>query len=256
MKIGILQADSVRPEFVEEFGNYPGMIQLLLESSDSFALKDKPKDKLNGEVKGNLSTASKLEFVTYNVAEQEYPEVIDECDGYVITGSAASVYDDVPWIHRLREFVVKLHETRTKTVGICFGHQMIALALEGKAEPAPEGWGVGVHDSAVTLTKPFMSPELERISLLYSHRDQVIQLPPGAELLATHNFCPNSMFVIGSHMFAFQGHPEFVKEYSCALMNLRRQMVGEDKYLKGIASLDRELDSATIGRWILNFFAG
>jgi len=247
MKIGILQADSVKPQFREEFGNYPGMIQLLLESSHD--------SKLEAELQSDPSANSKLEFTIYNVVEGEYPSVMDECDGYVITGSASSVYDDEPWIHRLRDFVVSLHETKTKTVGICFGHQMIALALNGKAEPSPAGWGIGIHDSAVTMTKRFMAPELEKISLLYSHRDQVIDLPPGAELLATHDFCPNSMFVIGSHMFAFQGHPEFVKGYSNALMNFRRQMVGEDKYQKGIESLSRELDSPTIGRWILNFLA-
>ena len=53
MKIGILQADSVRPEFREEFGNYPGMIQLLLEAS---------RDEDEG-----------LTFMTYDVVQGEYP---------------------------------------------------------------------------------------------------------------------------------------------------------------------------------------
>jgi GMP synthase-like glutamine amidotransferase len=235
MKIGILQADSVRPEFREEFGNYPGMIQLLLESSKVPGLE--------------------LEFITYNVVELEYPNELSECDGYVITGSAASVYDNEPWINELKQFVVRLHETRTKTIGICFGHQMIALALSGIAEPSDAGWGIGVHESSVVSKKPFMTPKLERFSLLYSHRDQVMTLPKGAELLATHDFCPNAMFVIDAHMFAFQGHPEFVKEYSNTLMNFRRDMVGENKYVEGVASLNRELSSQTIGRWILNFLA-
>ena len=235
MKIGILQADSVRPEFRDEFGNYPGMIQLLLEASSD-----------NGTA---------LEFITYNVVVGEYPEDLDDCDGYVITGSASSVYDDEPWIHELRRFVVRLYETRTKTVGICFGHQMIALALDGIAKGSAAGWGIGIHQSSIVAKKQFMSPPLESISLLYSHRDQVFQLPSGAELLASHDFCPNSMFVIGSHMFAFQGHPEFVKGYSEALMNFRRHMVGEKKYQEGIHSLQLDLDSEVIGRWMLNFIA-
>jgi len=243
MKIGILQADSVRPEFRAEFGNYPGMIQCLLESA------------LDAELQDNKNSDLRLDFVTYNVVEEEYPAVINECHGYIITGSASSVYDDQPWIHQLRAFVVKLHQTRTKTVGICFGHQMIALALEGKAALSSKGWEVGLHHSDVTRTRSFMSPPLEQISLLYSHRDQVLALPPGAELLATHDFCPNAMFVIGTHMFAFQGHPEFVKGYSSALMNFRRQMIGEGTYQDGMASLACNPDNTTIGRWILNFLA-
>jgi len=152
MKIGILQADSVRPEFREEFGNYPGMIQLLLEAS---------RDEDEG-----------LTFMTYDVVQGEYPDELTACDGYVITGSASSVYDDEPWIHELRKFVVRLHKTRTKTVGICFGHQMIALALEGVAGAADQGWEVGIHESTVVAAKPFMSPALDKVSLLYSHRDQ------------------------------------------------------------------------------------
>ena len=235
MKIGILQADSVRPEFREEFGNYPDMIQMSLQSANESRLE--------------------LEFITYNVVEHEFPTVVSECDGYVITGSASSVYDNEPWIHELSRFVVTLHETKTKTVGICFGHQMIALALSGIAEASDAGWGIGIHESTVISSKPFMTPKLENFSLLYSHRDQVTTLPKGAELLATHDFCPNSMFVIGSHLFAFQGHPEFVKAYSNALMNFRRKMVGEDKYLEGIASLSQEPSSQTISRWMLNFLA-
>ncbi len=235
MKIGILQADSVRPEFREEFGNYPDMIQLLLEASS-----DEEED---------------LTFTTYDVVQGKYPDELTACDGYVITGSAASVYDDDPWIHELRKFVLRLHKTRTKTVGICFGHQMIALALEGVADAAEQGWEVGIHESKVVAAKPFMSPVLDKVSLLYSHRDQVSKLPPGAELLASHDFCPVSMYVIDSHMFAFQGHPEFVKGYSEALMNFRRQTLGEETYLAGIDSLQRALDSRTIGRWMLNFLA-
>ena len=87
MKIGILQADSVRPEFREEFGNYPGMIQMLLEAS-----RDEEED---------------LTFTTYDVVQGEYPDELTACDGYVITGSASSVYDDEPWIHQLRKFVVR-----------------------------------------------------------------------------------------------------------------------------------------------------
>jgi hypothetical protein len=63
------------------------------------------------------------------------------------------------------------------------------------------------------------------------------------------------MYVIDSHMFAFQGHPEFVKGYSEKLMNFRRQMLGEETYSAGIDSLQQALDSRTIGRWMLNFLA-
>ena len=65
----------------------------------------------------------------------------------VITGSKKSVYDDEPWIHDLSNFVLQLHEHKKKTVGICFGHQLIAQALGGRTEAADAGWGVGIHEN-------------------------------------------------------------------------------------------------------------
>lgn len=41
-----------------------------------------------------------------------------------------------------------------------------------------------------------MSPQLTQFSLLVSHKDQVTRLPPGAELLASSDFCANAMFRI------------------------------------------------------------
>ena len=78
MIVGILQADSVLPQYQAAHGNYPGMFERLLSTHD-------------------------VQCKHYNVEAMEYPD-IDECDGYLITGSKSSVYDDEPWIVRLSEF--------------------------------------------------------------------------------------------------------------------------------------------------------
>ncbi|HBP14408.1 MAG TPA: GMP synthase, partial [Gammaproteobacteria bacterium] len=83
MRIGILKADSVRDEFQSQFGDYQGMFQRVLDSVAEGA----------------------LEYRTYDVLAGDYPESIDACDGYVITGSRESVYDDQEWISRLGNFV-------------------------------------------------------------------------------------------------------------------------------------------------------
>ena len=97
MHIGILQADSVMEDFQEEFGNYPSMFHRLLGSG-----------------------VENVTFTDYDVQHGHYPKTTDECDAYVITGSRRSVYEEEPWILRLRDYVVELHDTRSKLVGICF----------------------------------------------------------------------------------------------------------------------------------------
>ena len=135
-------------EFLTEFGDYPDMFENVLREA----------------------ATDNIEFSVYDVANGHYPDAVGECDGYIITGSRKSVYDDEAWIHRLREYVVELHETRTRLVGICFGHQIVATALGGNTEAV--GWAVGVHESQILIRQDFMQPYLKRISVLVSHRDR------------------------------------------------------------------------------------
>ena len=48
---------------------------------------------------GEADTNIKLKI--YDVALNNYPADINECDGYIITGSKLSVYDDEKWIRDL-----------------------------------------------------------------------------------------------------------------------------------------------------------
>jgi len=233
MKIGILKADSTLPQFQDEFGDYPEMFVARLSA--------------NSEVD--------LNFETYDVEHSVYPETIDVCDGYIITGSRKSVYDDEAWIHDLEAYVRLLHAAQKPLVGICFGHQLVAQALGGKTEPANSGWGVGVHTSQLIHQKDYMRPALDEVRVLVSHKDQVTVLPIGAELLASSEFCPNAIYQLGEHIVCIQGHPEFAKAYSRALMNFREKIIGEETFQRGILSLEENLDSDTLAKWILEFFA-
>lgn len=237
MHIGILQADSVREEFQPRHGDYPDMFEDILARAG---------DALGVEVI----------FTTYNVEAGVYPERLDECDGYLITGSKKSVYDDEPWIRDLGEFVIELHAAKAKLVGVCFGHQLVAEYLGGKTLGAEVGWGVGIHESRVIEPARFMEPCLSNYSLIVSHQDQVVKMPEGARLHATSDFCPNSMFTIGDHILALQGHPEFDRDYSLELIRFREEILGPEKVATGIASLECPLSQDEISRWILRFIQG
>ena len=219
------------PQFQPAHGNYPEMFVQLVSR-----------------------VAPGMRFRHYNVENHEYPRQPGECDGYIITGSRMSVYDDAPWIRELGEFIVRLHETKTRTVGVCFGHQLIAHCLGGKTEVS--SWGVGIHESDIVRNAAFMDPPLRRLRLIVSHKDQVTALPKGAEVLASSDFCPIGMFQLGGHMLGIQGHPEFGKQYSEDLMDYRRDLLGEEKLMTGIASLAKKPDAQLVGQWMVNFLRG
>ena len=230
MKLGILNADQVKPEFVKEFGEYPDMFAEIFRAIDP-----------------------DISLITYELVNGEYPADVDEVDGYVITGSKLSVYDDVPWVHELKSFVKQLHEKKKKLIGICFGHQMVAEALGGVVEQAELGWCVGVHSNQLNKDAESYGLHGQAVLLRSNHKDQVTELPEGAIVLAGNNSCPISSIGIGDHILTFQGHPEFSEGYARALLNMRREIFGEELFHTAIDSLEIDPDNHRIASCIIDF---
>ncbi len=233
IKIGILKADSVMPDLQGAHGDYSDMFEHLL----------------TGVVEG-------VEVIVYDVEQGDYPNLIDDCAGYLITGSKRSVYEDEPWIIALGQFVRTLHQRRKKLVGICFGHQLVAQDLGGKTDKSPRGWGVGRHETELLLDLGSDVPAGTRFGLLSSHQDQVSELPVGGRVLASSAFCPIAGMLVDDHILTFQGHPEFGVAYARALLDIRRAAVGEEKFSTAIESLSRAPDQQRVARWIIDFIAG
>ena len=230
MKLGILRTDAVRPELKAEYGEYPDMFIALLRHSDP-----------------------NLEYAVYDVELGQYPVDIDEVDAYLITGSKSSVYEDKRWIIELMEFVRELNRRHKKLLGFCFGHQLVAQALGGKTERSAKGWGVGLHTHRFTTVPSWHDQGDVNLSILVSHQDQVVAVPDSARVLAGSEFCENAVCQIGDHILTFQGHPEFVPEYSRELLSIRRERIGEEAYAAGVSSLSGIAQGQRVGSWVLNF---
>ncbi|OFZ10866.1 MAG: hypothetical protein A2Z20_03925 [Bdellovibrionales bacterium RBG_16_40_8] len=189
----------------------------------------------------------------YRIAHGEWPSSVSDCTGWIITGSSKNTIDKDLWILKLSQFIQECHRQKHQLVGICFGHQIIAQALGGRVDQSRLGWGVGAHTFSVTTQKPWMTPFRSKITLFFSHRYQVMQLPREATLIAKNDFCPIQMYMVNQHIFCMQGHPEFTAEFTKSRMKSRIDELGKELYKSAKKTLIQPSNSKIIASWIKNF---
>ena len=158
-------------------------------------------------------------FSVLRVIDAEPLPAPNAFDGYVITGSPASVNDDaLPWLGGLLDFIRAVHALRRPIVGLCFGHQAVARALGGQVQRHVDGWGLGLQSTKWLQRRAWMSPPCPQMMLMAAHNEQVTRLPEGAEALSYSDFCRFGSFRVGDHVFTTQYHPEMTPRFMQALL--------------------------------------
>ena len=148
---------------------------------------------------------------------------IDEADAWIVSGSKYSVYDDMPWINELIDYVKKLIKNKKSLLGICFGHQLIAKCLGSEVKKNPLGWELGSYNISLSrkgLESPLFNG-LKNDDIVYeSHQDVVCNMGPGMTSLA-YTKKANQSFSYMNNVFGVQFHPEFSLDVTRKLMDLR-----------------------------------
>ena len=176
-------------------------------------------------------------------------------DAVLITGSASGVYDNLPWIGRLLDFIIGVAAARVPQVGICFGHQALAKAFGARVEKSPNGWGLGRYQYEVVQRPNWMADDnIREFALGVSHQDQVLTLPSGANVFARSAFTPYAGLDYPDFKAAsFQGHPEFSPDFCRALYQTRRGThLSADEVTHASLSLERPVHNDLVGRWIFH----
>ena len=230
MKLCVLDNDVLDPEVAPIYTGYGAMFVRLL--------KDAGAD---------------WSFDIFNTTQGQYPASFDDYDAVLLTGSRADAFSQEPWVLVLRQHVEQLLQAKKKLVGVCFGHQLIAMCLGANVGRAPQGWGTGRMRYQWHAPQMAQAEGRTEIALLASHQDQVFELPAGATLLASSAFCPVAAFAVGNDVFCVQPHPEFEEDYSAYLLNKRRVKLGETFYTDSINSLALGHDGLQMARMIVAF---
>ena len=225
MKLAILETGAPPGDLATRFGDYPAMFTKLL--GDGFQVE------------------------SFDVQSGRLPEP-GAHEACLITGSPAGIYESLPWIAELLDFIRSAKGS--KLVGICFGHQAMAEALGGHVEKSDKGWGAGLHRYSVVTREPWMDAVVT-VAAPASHQDQVVVQPPNTEVMLRSEFTPFAALAWTDRpAISFQFHPEFSADFAKALIEQRHDRVPDPE--RAIASLDAPNDNARLGGWIRNFLTG
>jgi GMP synthase (glutamine-hydrolysing) len=132
--------------------------------------------------------------------------------GVVISGAHAMVTDFEPWMKHLATWLEELVAVSVPVLGICFGHQILARALGGVVDYHPRGREVGtveVRMNAGVCVDPLFAGMPDIFTAQVFHAQSVIQLPPGATVLAGNDFEPHQAIAYAERAWGVQFHPEF-----------------------------------------------
>jgi GMP synthase-like glutamine amidotransferase len=271
MKIYCIEVGLPPPPINDEFGYYPQMLEALL----------RPYIK-------------EAHFATCSLIRGEELPQFGQFDGFVIMGSPHGVYEDLPWINALMEFVETAAKLKIPHCGICFGHQLIAKVHGGRVEKAPQGWGIGRHTyevidwpskynfidetderseedkakwpsaqvrrgrAGVSVSEQAASDKKIKqvLNLLVSHQDQVLEAPKNAKTIARSEFTPHAMLHYeDACALTCQAHPEFSSDFAAALISSRRgTRFTEDMADLALETIHHELDAHILADLMAHHF--
>ncbi|PLB49126.1 copper/iron-regulated glutamine amidotransferase [Aspergillus steynii IBT 23096] len=145
------------------------------------------------------------------VFANEFPDPkMNPYDFLVLSGGKADASSEEPWVLGVLHFVRRTvcETTKTKLLGICWGHQAIARALGGEVQPVPTGPIAAVQDIRLTYAgRKFFgyAAEAGYYTAPEFHIREAAKPAPGFIHLAENHEC--FLNATGT-VLTFQAHPE------------------------------------------------
>jgi len=194
-KILIIKAGSSLPQIVIKYGDFENWIM-------------------------NLSEINRSEFFVVNVSKYERLPDFSKVNAVFITGSHSNVTERLPWMDITAEWLLKALDENLPTLGICFGHQLLAYANGGLIGDNHAGHEAGIFP--VTKTEagqndPLFGPLPESFAAALHHRQCVLKIPESTVKLSWSELDAIQVLRYNSSAYGIQFHPEFnfdvIREY-------------------------------------------
>ena len=180
---------------------------------------------------------------------------IEDVSGIIITGSHSMVTERADWSEYTADWLRAAGTKNIPTLGICYGHQLIAQAYGGIVDYHPKGDEVGLAE--IELTEDGKSDLLLGILPLVfkgyvSHSQTALKLPEGALILAKNGFEPHHAFRLNQNIWCVQFHPEFNAEISRMYIDIEKEYLSKAGYDMDV--LHTSINESAYGKILLKRF--
>lgn len=142
---------------------------------------------------------------------EELPASLVGVDALVVLGGAMGAYDDAefPWLTPTKALLREAAEQDLPTLGVCLGHQLLAVANGGRvvvAEVSQAGV-TSVRLSGAAGTDPLFGGLGDGPVAVHWNNDMVVEPPPGAVVLSSSAVGIQAVR-LGDRVYGVQFHPE------------------------------------------------
>ena len=147
-----------------------------------------------------------------DVYRQQPLPTAENLSGIVITGSPAMVSAKEDWSERTAAWLAQTVQKGIPVLGVCYGHQLLAHALGGRAGPNPAGRQIGTVTARLLESSeddPLLGHLPQSFAAQSSHSEVVLELPQGAQRLTTSPLDDNFAIRFAENVWGVQFHPEF-----------------------------------------------
>jgi len=167
--------------------------------------------------------------------EESFPDdLMDRDFTHVIhSGSELSITETSPFTEKAVAYMQNLRDRGVSQFGICYGHQLVCLALAGKdaVRSSPNGLEAGWRNVTFNNHAMKILGVGESEVVWQYHYDEVIEYPAGSELLATGAHTKIQAYINhDQRLLGTQFHPEFDQETGNSLYLEDREVLERRGY--------------------------
>jgi len=176
---------------------------------------------------------------------------IQSFDGVIISGSQSSVYDDNrPWIQPLSRWVEGAIADDVPLLGVCWGHQLLAQILGGTVKGG--SYELGYVEVTQETEDPIWTNIPSPFTVFATHSDHVVEMPPGATLLASNDTGVQAFR--HEQVYTVQFHPEYDRQTATAMIHSKTTLSEDEVQAALDTCTDANVEAARPAKRIFDNF--